>query len=402
MPSPGEDIQAWSITASNNANSDPLINWAEGQPRASVNNSARSMLASHAKDRNLKNGSITTGGSANAQTFTSGVGYTGAVPTGLRVLLKAGFTNTGATTLNMDGIGDVAIKGQDGNDIGSGSIVIGQYIELLYNGTIWILLRQSGGGASPQSGRLSLVSATQLAFTPYNGDQIRINGVNYSIPTAGIAGLGNTGVFVSGVAGQNLAVSSVYNIYAFNNAGTITADFNANAHVTSTTAGNIGTEILTGDDSRTLIGKVATSDVGAQFSDDIARRYTLTWFNRRALSLVGPYLGATATASTTPVELALPGTRALFLTWLDECLTMAFSSYALNNTPSGLCFATVLLDGVGVSTLANSDSGGNSYMAMTPVFAGNLTESYHSIACGGSVNTGTGTFYGQMIGSIRG
>src|SRR6188768_1987010 len=109
---PGENIHDWSVTAANNSNADSSINWAEGQPRASVNNSARSMMAAHAKDRNLHNGSIVTGGTANAQTFTSGIGYTGAVPTGLRVLLKVGVTNTGATTLSMDmdGLGAVAIK----------------------------------------------------------------------------------------------------------------------------------------------------------------------------------------------------------------------------------------------------------------------------------------------------
>src|SRR6187401_2740551 len=147
MPSPGEDVQAWSKTAATNATSDPLINWAEGQPRASVNNSARSMLAAHAKDRDLKNGSITTGGTANAQTFTSGVAYT-TVPTGLTVRLKVGVTNTGATTLNMDGIGAVAIKDQAGLDIGANALLLGRYVDLLYNGTNWILLA-AGAAAAP-------------------------------------------------------------------------------------------------------------------------------------------------------------------------------------------------------------------------------------------------------------
>jgi len=144
---PAEDIQSWSPTAASNATADTGINWAEGQPRASVNNSARSMMAAHAKDRNLKNGSITTGGTANAQTFTSGVAYT-AVPTGLTVRLKVGVTNTGATTLNMDGIGAVAIKDQAGSDIGANALLLGRYVDLLYNGTNWILL-SLGAAAAP-------------------------------------------------------------------------------------------------------------------------------------------------------------------------------------------------------------------------------------------------------------
>jgi len=79
---PGEDVYSWSVTASLNANSDSLINWAEGQPRASVNNSARSMMAATAKYRDLLAG-LSVGGSASNYAFTSGVGYT-ALKAGLR------------------------------------------------------------------------------------------------------------------------------------------------------------------------------------------------------------------------------------------------------------------------------------------------------------------------------
>jgi len=139
---PGENIQDWSVTAVNNSNSDTSINWAEGQTRASVNNSARSMMAAHAKDRNLHNGSIVTGGTANAQTFTSGVTYT-TVPTGLRVLLKIGpsLTNTATATLEMDGLGAVGIKTIYAADLVGGEIVADSYAEFVYNGTNWVLLQ---------------------------------------------------------------------------------------------------------------------------------------------------------------------------------------------------------------------------------------------------------------------
>lgn len=87
MPSPGEDYQSWSKVAANNGNIDPLIDWHEGQTRASVNNSARSDMAAHAKNRDLLNGSIVTTGAANAQQFLSGLTYT-TIPTNLIVRLK--------------------------------------------------------------------------------------------------------------------------------------------------------------------------------------------------------------------------------------------------------------------------------------------------------------------------
>ena len=66
-----EDISSWSITALSNGSADSAINWVEHQPRASVNNSARSVMAALAKFRDMDNGSMVTGGTANAQTVTT-------------------------------------------------------------------------------------------------------------------------------------------------------------------------------------------------------------------------------------------------------------------------------------------------------------------------------------------
>jgi hypothetical protein len=143
MPDPGENIYTWATLASDNAGADSLINWAEGMPRADVNNSARSVMAAHAKWRNLTNGSIVTAGTANAQTFVSGLGYTtGTPPTGMRVLLKIGpgLINTGAATLSMDSLTAVAIKTQLGEDLTGGELAAGAYAEFSYDGANWILL----------------------------------------------------------------------------------------------------------------------------------------------------------------------------------------------------------------------------------------------------------------------
>jgi hypothetical protein len=177
MPSPGEDIQSWSVTANNNGAADPLINWAEGQARASVNNSSRSEMAAHAKNRNLLNGSIVTTGTANAQAFLSGVTYT-TVPTGLIVKLKvgAGLTNTGPTTLNMDGIGAVAVKTADGIDVLGGEFVAGCYVDLAYNGTNWVwlygrefLLDRINGGGGIIVGTQSFTTPGTFTYTPTPG-----------------------------------------------------------------------------------------------------------------------------------------------------------------------------------------------------------------------------------------
>ena len=169
---PGENIQDWSTTAASNATADASIGWAEGQARASVNDSARSMMAAVAKWRNLLNGSISTGGSVNAQTFTSGVSYTGAPPTGLLVRLKIGvaLTNTATTTLNMDSIGAVTILDEAGAALVAGALRAGAYATFIYNGTNWILLNLAQGalavtGNATIGGTLAVTGATTLSST---------------------------------------------------------------------------------------------------------------------------------------------------------------------------------------------------------------------------------------------
>jgi hypothetical protein len=152
----GEDFFSWSTTAASNANADSSINWSEGQPRASVNDSARSMMAAQAKQRVLRSGTITTTGSANAQAFSTGVGYTGTLPTGLRALVTAGFTNTGAMTLTVDGIGPYAVKGLRSNDMLAGQWLVATYQEIIFSGTNWISL---GTGLGTQTAPQVFVSS---------------------------------------------------------------------------------------------------------------------------------------------------------------------------------------------------------------------------------------------------
>jgi hypothetical protein len=138
---PGEDIWVWSPTAISNGTVDTGIAWPEGQTRASVNNSARSMMAAIAKWRDESTGAITTGGSPNAQTFFSGNSYT-TVPTGMLVRLKIGVgPNTGSTTLSMDSLPGVIIKSQYGSDLTGGELLPGTYAEFRKDATNWILLR---------------------------------------------------------------------------------------------------------------------------------------------------------------------------------------------------------------------------------------------------------------------
>lgn len=166
---PGEDVYSWSKTAASNSNADTSINWAEGQARATVNDSARSMMAALAKQFALFTGSIVTAGTINAQTFTSGVGYT-TVPINFYARLKVGvgLTNTGAMTLRMDGLTAYNVLTATGVAMGGGEFSANGYVEVVFNGTNWVLLGSTSAAGGGGGGGGGAPSSYTLATTPGN------------------------------------------------------------------------------------------------------------------------------------------------------------------------------------------------------------------------------------------
>jgi len=300
----------------------------------------------------------------------------------------------------MDSISPVAIKDQLGNDIGPGALTIGQYVELIYDGTNWILISQSGGGTLPQCGRLQIASATALSFVPFNGDRIKIAGILYPIPAAGITGLGNTGIYLNGVAAQNLAANTLYYVYAFLNAGVITGDFSTTGHATSATAGNIGTEIKSGDDSRSLIGMIYTSG-SSGFVNAQGTRYVMSWFNRRNIAFGGTSTSRVAISSGSLVELT-SAARAYFVAWADEALGFSLSGAELGDAVGALLTTAVMLDGVALYQAPAHVTTANYLMPVGSSGNGNVTEGLHYLTPAGAVSAANGTFYISVNGILRG
>ena len=78
-------------------------------------------------------------------------------------------------------------------------------------------LYQTGAYQGQQTtGYLQYVSTTQIAFVPKGGDIIIVDGLVYNLPSGGLTS-GLTNVHVGGVAAQNLASSTVYDVFIFNN-----------------------------------------------------------------------------------------------------------------------------------------------------------------------------------------
>jgi len=183
-----------------------------------------------------------------------------------------------------------------------------------------------------QNGVLRYVDATHLSYLPYGGDQLKINGIWRVIPTTGIVGLTNTGVFVNGVAGQNLAASTVYYVYAFMNGTVMTADYSTTTHATSLTAGNVGTEIKSGDNTRTLLGMIYHRS-NSTFFDDISNRAVRSWLNRNVQrrDLAATYTAILNLSALSFVEISA-AIRCNFLNWAGETVTAHFVSTGYHAT----------------------------------------------------------------------
>lgn len=176
--------------------------------------------------------------------------------------------------------------------------------------------------APPQSGRFQALNATTVQLAVWNGAAIKIAGTVYQIPAAGITS-NNTGAVVNGVAGQNLAATTLYYAYIFNStASVLTIDFSTTAHGTDATAGNVGVEIKNGDNTRTLVGLVFTSTLG-QFVDNVAHRQVASWFNRQQREINLSFPGS-ALSTSTGVAVALSSTSnsPTAVNWVNEAVFM--------------------------------------------------------------------------------
>jgi hypothetical protein len=117
--------------------------------------------------------------------------YHDASPTGVSEVISEGTTltfkatnsNTGASTLAVDGSTPITIKKQGSSDLDSGDIAAGQIVALVYDGTYWQLLGASttggGGGAGlPADGTIALpgslpsAGSAQLYFDYQGVDQV--------------------------------------------------------------------------------------------------------------------------------------------------------------------------------------------------------------------------------------
>lgn len=145
------DLNSWNITAANN-NSAPPNGWPENTMAYSdVNNTAREGMAVMARYYGDINGTLVAAGTANAVTVTLN-SSAAAYFTGMYFACKISVDNTGAVTINVNGIGLQAVVNRNGSPMTAGVLQAGGIYEFRYDGTNFQLMGTVAGGSVSLTG----------------------------------------------------------------------------------------------------------------------------------------------------------------------------------------------------------------------------------------------------------
>lgn len=144
-------------------------------------------------------------------------------------------------------------------------------------------------------------SGANLVLSPYNGNKIVIGGRIHTIPSAGVS-----------LAPTSLSPATMYFIYAYMNAGTMTLEAAGLSYVVDA---NTGVAVKAGDSSRTLVGQ-AYCAAGPAWIDDATSIGVISYFNRKVKTAAASFSANRSTLSTSPVELNTE-IRVNFLNWAD-------------------------------------------------------------------------------------
>jgi hypothetical protein len=222
-----------------------------------------------------------------------------------------------------------------------------------------------------------------LTFAPYKGDLIKIAGQNFQIPSAGIT----TGCTTTGKS-----ASTLYYVYVFNNSGALNCELSTTGHSSDTTSGNIGTEIKTGDNTRSLVG-MAETDASTHFLDADGTRYLLNWFNQR--SITSQVLDATDQTTSSATFASLGSSNAVLL-WAGQGVYIT-ANCSVQNSIGGNQVTSVGVNGsaAGAGAYVSIASAATAYAA--PSYASeSLTEGLNTFTIMGKTSAGTLTCKGTI------
>lgn len=193
---------------------------------------------------------VSAGGTGNAITVTNATAVS-SYSLGQRISFKATATNTGAATINVDGVGAVAIKSITGDDVGAGDIETGRVYDLVYDGAYF---------------QLSSISTTDLT-TQVTAAAASASAAAASASAASSSASAAAASASAASASASAAAASAASIPTISSYGATLVD-DANAAAARTTLG-LGTIATATAPSGTVVG---TSDTQTLTNKRITRR----------------------------------------------------------------------------------------------------------------------------------
>jgi hypothetical protein len=214
-----------------------------------------------------------------------------------------------------------------------------------YIGSSWTSL-SGGGGSSFQSsaGQLECsggncnnsTGSSSIQYCPYKGNiKTTASQGNYTIPSVCLTAT-FTSMYVGGVASSSLSANTLYYIYLWNASGTWVLDAETTGHVTDSTS---GIEIMSGDDTKTLVGMIETDAnthvmTGGETNTPGDTNTVATWDNRSPTTTTCYAAGGAATVNYTTRTEVDSTDRCLFMSWGDS-LQFSSQQTALAQTSAG-------------------------------------------------------------------
>jgi hypothetical protein len=149
-----------------------------------------STVASAMNDANTYSNYAPDTGSANAYVVTL-TGVSTAYSAGLRIQFKAGNANTTASTLNVNAQGAKNITYQDASAIASGTIAANSIVDVMYDGTQFLLMNDPAGGTGGDVvGPASATDNAIVRFDGATGKLVQNSVVTIADSTGDVAGVG--------------------------------------------------------------------------------------------------------------------------------------------------------------------------------------------------------------------
>jgi hypothetical protein len=202
------------------------------------------------------------------------------------------------------------------------------------------------------------------------------------------------------ISNAGLTASTLYYIYAYMVGAVMTLEASATGHATDTSTANNGTEIKSGDPTRSLVGMIAT-DATSLFADSATQLFVRSWFNRRRRTLASPTLGSNVVLNATANEFSTK-MRLNFVCWADDAIQATLNSVGTSSTLGAAVSFRIGYDGAAnASNQTTVNIAVSGYVFPTPVSDSNiLSEGLHFVTGIGGSSAGSAYSSTNMIATI--